>query len=135
MMKNKYLVLASVILMLASCAKDEELTGTGDRDKFLGTWNISANGSVSGPLSYTIDIVAGVSSPSQVAMKNFDFQGSGTTVFGDVDGNTLAIGPDPQIVNGDTLDGSGTYNNNVVTFQYTVRDGLTTDVVTATGTR
>ena len=134
-MRKYFLFAAFLSVILASCQKDEPLTGTDDRDKFLGTWNISANGSVSGQLSYTINIVAGISSPSQVAMKNFDFQGAGTTIFGDVDGNTLAIGPDPQIVNGDTIDGSGTYSNNVLTFQYTVRDGLTTDVVTATGNR
>ena len=35
----------------------------------------------------------------------------------------------------DTLAGYGTYNNNQITFNYTVKDGITTDVVTATATR
>jgi len=133
---NRVILACFFIFSLAACTEEEPVPGSDDREKFLGTWSVSANGSQSGQLNYSIDIVAGNSYPEQVLMKNFDFQGTNTTTFGEVDGNTLAIlNSPPQVFGNDTISGSGTYSNNRITFNYTVRDGITTDVVTATATR
>jgi hypothetical protein len=118
-------------VLLYACAKDEVITD--DRSKFLGTWNIDATGSTSGHLAYSIEITASNASPTEILMKNFDFQGNSTTTKAETEGNTISIGS--QIVNGNTISGSGSYSNNHLTFNYTVVDGVTTDVVTATGTR
>ena len=132
---KKLLFACSMILFLASCEENEDIPGQDDRSKFLGTWNINANGTQSGHLAYSIEILAGGSSPAQVNMKNFDFQGNSTSTFAEVDGSNLVILPDNQVVGGDTLSGTGSYSNGQLTFNYTVRDGITVDVVTATGTR
>ena len=132
---KKLFVAISLVLFLASCEDDDGLPGGDDRDKFLGTWNINANGSQSGHLAYTIEILAGGSGPNQVNMKNFDFQGTSSSTLAEADGNSLIIEPDDQVIGGDTISGSGNYSNGQLTFNYTVRDGITVDVVTATGTR
>ena len=133
---KRFLLACFLCFVMASCTDEEPLPGSNDREKFLGTWNVSANGSQSGHLAYTIEIIAGNSSPEQVVMKNFDFQGNGTSTLAEVDGNSLAIlNSPPQVFGNDTIAGTGSYNNDQITFNYTVRDGITTDVVTATATR
>ena len=128
---NKLLLAFVCSALLVACQKEDPLSD--DRDKFLGTWNMNSNGSQSGHLAFTMEVIAGNSSPAQVIMKNFDFQGTNTNTIADVDGNSLSISP--QLINGDTIEGTGSYSNSQLTFNYTVRDGITTDVVTATGTR
>ena len=131
----KKLLLASCMsLALVSCEEEEDLPGQDDRNKFLGTWNISANGSQTGHLAYTIEILAGGSSATQINMQDFDFR-PGASVFAEVDGNSLVVSPDNQILGSDTISGTGSYSNGQLTFHYTVRDGITVDVVHATGTR
>jgi hypothetical protein len=133
---NRIILACFLLFSLAACTEDEPMTGGSDRDKYIGSWNVSSNGSQSGHLTYTMDIVAGNSSPAQVIMKNFDFQGTQTNTVAEVDGNTIAIlNNPPQVFGNDTIAGHGTYSNNQITFSYTVRDGITTDVVTATATR
>ena len=117
-----------------SCQKDTQnnpATSTADRDKFLGSWVSQSSGAVHGSLSFTMSITAGNSSASQIRMENFDGEGPGTFVFADISGNSISISR--NIVNGDTIQGTGTYNsNNTLGFNYSFRDGQTVDNRTAT---
>jgi len=123
-----------ISISFSSCESDSEVVPSQDeRDKFLGAWSVDANGSVSGNLNYTIQITASSSEPSQILMKNFDFQGTGTQTIGEVAGNNIFI--NAQVINGDTIAGSGSYSNQKITFNYTVKDGITTDVVSAIATK
>jgi len=133
---KRLLFFCFISFALASCTEEDPLPGSDDREKFLGTWNVSSNGSQSGHLAFTMEILAGNSSPELVVMKNFDFQGNNTSTLAEVDGNSLVILNSPaQVFGNDTIAGTGSYNNDQITFNYTVRDGITTDVVTATATR
>lgn len=136
-MKKNILRILFITFMIASfdaCKKDNQndpATSTVDRDKFLGTWITTSYGSVHGTLNFTMSITAGASSASQIKMENFDAEGSGTYVLASVSGSSVSI---PQnIVNGDTIQGSGTYNSSgTLSFTYTFRDGITVDNRTAT---
>src|SRR5438105_666206 len=101
------ILFAIMIVVLDACQKDTETAPntTSDRDKFLGTWITTSNGT-SGTLNFTMSIAAGNSSASQVKISNFDNEGSGTTVFGDVSGNNLSL--TQTVIASDTITGSGT---------------------------
>jgi len=120
-------------MVLWSCQKDSEnnpSTSTADLDKFLGTWITQSTGT-SGTLNFTMTISAGNSSASQVKISNFDAEGTGTFVFGDVSGTSVSL--NQTLIGNDTITGSGSYNsNNTLSFSYTIRDGQTVDVRTAT---
>ncbi|MCX6292442.1 MAG: hypothetical protein NT126_11865 [Bacteroidetes bacterium] len=136
-MNSKYfftfLLISSFIFMLDGCQKDnnnDPALSTADRDKFLGTWITQSNGT-SGPLSFTMTISSGSSSPAQIKITNFDQEGTGSYVFGDVSGNYVSLSQ--SIIASDTITGSGSYNSNgTLTFNYTIRDGQTVDTRTAT---
>jgi hypothetical protein len=128
------LFISLLTIGLISCQSDEAVSPQQDeRDKFIGTWNVSSNGSVSGPLNYSIVISASSSNPAQILMDQFDFRSPGVITTGDVAGNNIVIYP--QLINGDTINGTGNYANSKITFTYTVKDGIETDVVTATATK
>lgn len=129
-----YFLSLLLALSFSSCETDDEaVPGQDERDKFLGSWNVNASGSVSGSLNYTIQITASANEPAQILMKNFDFQGMGTQIVGEVAGNNVLI--NTQVINGDTIAGSGSYSNQKINFSYTVKDGITTDVVSAVATK
>jgi len=116
-----------------SCTKtDEEPSPAGsDRDKFLGVWLASANGT-SGASNYNMTITAGASSSSQILMDNFENFGAGTKVIATVSGNDIAIpGAPTNIIGQDTISGNGTFNSGTLSLHYTIRDGQTVDVRTA----
>ncbi len=127
------IVVAMMSFAFEACQKDTEnnpATSTSDRDKFIGTWNTSSNGAVHNSLSFTMNIAAGSSSASQIKMENFDAEGPGTFVIGYVSGSSVSI--QQQVVNGDTIQGSGSYNSNgTLSFTYSFRDGQTVDNRTA----
>ena len=127
------LALALIAFIFPGCEKDSDTDPsvvTADRDKFLGTWITTSTGPVHGTLNFTMIISAGTSSASQIVMENFDAEGAGTFVFGGVSGSSVSI--QQQVVNGDTIQGSGIYNSNgTLSFTYTFRDGQTVDNRTA----
>ena len=125
--KNKFqtiLVAALISVVINSCKKDD----APDRDKFLGTWSVSSNGSVSGPLNWPMTITASNSSPDQILIKDFDLQ-TGTTTIASVSGNSFSFST--QHIGSETVQGSGTYNG-TLTFHYTADDGQKVDDVNAT---
>ncbi len=120
-----------MITALDACQKDTENNpSVPDRDKFLGTWIAHSSGT-SGELNFTMTIVAGASSANQIKISNFDAEGSGTFILADVSGTSISL--NPTTIGQDNISGSGTYNsNNTLSFSYTINDGQTTDVRTAT---
>ena len=132
--KKSLIALAFISIILPGCEKNSDTDPsvvTTDRDKFLGSWITTSTGPVHGTLNFTMSISAGTSSASQIVMENFDAEGSGTFVFGGISGSSVSI--QQQVVNGDTIQGSGMYNaNGTLSFTYTFRDGQTVDNRTAT---
>ena len=125
---------AFIALVFQSCEKDsttDPAVSTADRDKFLGAWITTSSGLVHGTLHFTMNITEGTSSASQIIIENFDAEGSGTFVLANVGGSSVSI--QQQVVNGDTIQGSGSYSsNNTLSFTYSFRDGITVDNRTAT---
>lgn len=119
------------VIMLQSCTKEEDAL-TDDRDKLVGSWSVVSSGSISGNLTYTLEISKGSSSNTQIVMKNFDKQGSATSLFAEVSGNSISFN---GVVSSSTINGTGTYGNSKITFNYTSNDGVDNDVVTATATQ
>ncbi len=135
-MKNNILRAIVFMMMIASfdaCQKDTETdpaVSPADRDKFIGIWITQSTGTTP-PLNFTMTIYRGTSSASQILIKNFEGEGSSTTTIGEISGNSISI--PQQVVASDTIQGSGTYNNNnTLTLNYTLRDGIAVDTRSAT---
>ncbi len=128
------LFVALVATTFEACQKDsttDPSVVTSDRDKFLGTWSSQSTGPIAGTLNFTMSITAGSSSASQIKIENFDAEGAGTFVLANISGSSVSI-PE-NIVNGDTIQGSGVFNNNsTISLTYVVKDGQHTDNRTAT---
>lgn len=131
-MKNrKASLLAGIFIFLllgiTSCQKDNSTDPTqsvSDRDKFIGTWQGTSTGT-NGTRNFNMSFTASNSAPEQILMSNFD--GEGTTAFipANVSGNSFSIVR--TVVNGETIQGSGTYTSNTLSFSFTVDDGQTVD--------
>lgn len=132
-MKKKrkiFIVFTTLIFFVVSCAKEDDKPLDSDREKFLGSWITTSTGAVHGTLNFTMTITAGASSPTQIKMENFDQEGTGTFIFGEVGGTAVSIAQ--QVIGSDTIQGSGSYNSNgTLTFNYSVRDGQSVDNRTA----
>jgi len=131
----RIVVMASVVsAIIVSCAKDDTSDPvTLPRDKFIGTWHVSAHGTNSGNLTWDVIIeAASASLPEGIVMKNFDQIGNDKSVPADVSGNNLAI--PGTVVGAVTIEGTGSLSNNILTFDYTSTDSQT-DTVHATATK
>jgi hypothetical protein len=131
----KIITSASVVSMLAiGCAQEEgDDIITLPRDKFIGTWNVTSHGTVSGDLTWDLVIEpASAAAAEQIVMKNFDQQGTNTTVFADVDGSNLLI-PGTTVANV-VVEGTGSLNGATLTLDYTSTDSVI-DSVHATATK
>jgi hypothetical protein len=136
MKKNIFRVLLMLMAIASfnACQKDEEndpvTPGVNERDKFLGTWITTSTGTTP-TISFTMTITAGASSPSQLLIRNFENEGNSTTTIAQISANDISI-PN-QLINSDSIQGSGTYNsNNTLSLHYTLKDGQTVDTRTAT---
>jgi outer membrane lipoprotein-sorting protein len=117
-------------VFLSSCAKDDSSpSGMSDaRDKYTGSWTCNETSQVHGNSTYTITISKDVTSANQVIAKNFYGLGTSTNTVIVIDGNNMTI--QTQSVTGNTLSGTGTYNNNTLAFNFSADDGQTVDHVT-----
>lgn len=122
------MVIVSSLLVLYSCEKNSTENGptTTDREKFLGDWQGSSTGSSGNSLNWNMTISASNSAPDQILMYNFDAY---TMVVATVTGNSITIPGAPlNVFAGDTVTGSGTYNNNnTLSFNFTIKDGQIPD--------
>ncbi|CAN5620654.1 hypothetical protein BH11BAC1_BH11BAC1_06220 [soil metagenome] len=128
--------MASIVSVIAiSCAKEE---GDGSittlpRDKFIGTWIVSADGSLSGHQTWSLIIEpASAASAEQIVMKNFDQTGNDKTVYATVSGSNLEI--PGTVVGAVTIEGTGNLSGATLTLDYTSTDSQV-DTVHATATK
>ena len=133
-----YLLLVLGLLLVVNSCKKEEATppdGSDKRDKFLNTWICDEFSSITGSNpAFNVFIVKSTSNGGQVLIENFYGLGNSARAIADVVKDSLYIYP--QIVSGNTVQGSGTLKNTTtIQLKYTVYDGSTNDNVTATLTR
>lgn len=128
--RNIFSVLViGTMIFLASCADEDDPTGTGDaRDKFTGTWTANETSQQHGNSTYTMTISKDVTSSNQVIAKNFYALGTSTNTVIVIDGNNMTI--QTQVVSGNTLSGTGSYSNGNLTISFSADDGQTVDQVT-----
>jgi hypothetical protein len=130
---------ASVVSVLAiGCSPEEDDPITLPRDKFIGTWEVIADGSNSGHLTWDLIIEpASAASTEQIVMKNFDQTGNDKTVYATVDGNNLEIPGTVVYLTGGgqvTIEGTGNLNGASLVLDYTSTDSEI-DTVHATATK
>jgi len=129
----RLLALAGMALFIDSCEPDD-IAPDVSRDDYLGGWTGQSDGPVNGTLGFQMNITASNSPANGILMDNFDGVGFGRKVIAYVDGGNITI--PLNIVNGDSIIGSGIYRSNgTLTFDFTVSDGQTVDQRTATATR
>lgn len=118
--------------IIASCGTTDlnNDSGTNDRDKFLGTWNVSDQPA---RLNYQVTIKKSVTYDDQVSLDNFADLGNSAT--GIVVGNTIVI--DKQDVgSGFSTEGTGDYiNENKLQFDFFLDDGIDKELRKASFTR
>ena len=121
MKKNIYfliVVLFGISILIMSCEKSEPEVTTSDRDKYIGTWDGQSDGS-GGHRNFPLIITISNSSPDQIKMENFD--GGNGIVFATVSGNSLSI--PSQVVSSETIQGTGNFSINAISFLFSVDDG------------
>jgi hypothetical protein len=115
--------------------------GTEMREKFVGSYQVSDNCSISGTSTYNVTVVDGAA-VTQVSISNF-WDAFVNAVIADIDGNTITI-PSQEPDNDDfTVQGQGTYTAKSdgtlasISFSYTITDESIpiSDVCTATWTK
>jgi len=121
-----------VVFMTSSCGTSDlnNDPGTGDRDKFFGTWSVSDQPA---RLNYQVTIKKSVTSSDQVILQNF--ADLGNNAVGLVVGNSIVI--DTQDLGGGySTEGSGDYiDKNKLQFEFFLDDGIDKELRKATFTR
>jgi len=127
-----WLSIVTLVFMAGSCGTTDlnNDQGTNDRDKFLGTWNVSDQPA---RLNYQVTIKKSVASSDQVILDNFADLGTG--VVGLVVKNTIVI-DQQDIGSGFTTEGTGDYiNDKKLSFDFLLDDGIDKEQRKATFTR
>jgi hypothetical protein len=136
-MKNifRLILVAAVLSTIISCQKEDDPPaggGTGlDRDKFMGTWHVTSNHTITSQQFWDMTVVAG-SSNSEMRLANFDQIGGTNSIIASVSGNNFSFS---QTHNGTQYQGSGSYSSGNLSFSYTADDGVQVDTVSATAQR
>lgn len=117
-----FAIAAIVTLILAGC-EGSDLTGPTDaRDNYLGSWTATEN---PGPnqTTFPVTITKDVNNSDRIFLANFNNLGGSIKPYGVVNGNSVTI--PSQLISGNTMSGSGTYNsgNQTISLSYTVNDG------------
>ena len=81
-----------LILLYASCVKNNDSPTSDVRAKLLGTWLVTENGK---KLTYQVVITEGPGSASQIAISNF--ANYLATATAGVDGNTITMNTNQQL--------------------------------------
>jgi uncharacterized membrane protein YidH (DUF202 family) len=126
-MKPKTVILALIIMTmtiaLAGCAKDDSSTDSIDRSDYLGSWNVQESWT---KLSYDVTIIADSSTSNGVLIEGF----AGTLetsppAHAQVNGATITLDANQVIGVGLTINGSGVLSGGTINWDYTVFDGAT----------
>lgn len=130
--KSSLLFTFILLFLITGCEKTEPDIITTDRDKYLGTWNAVSTGT-GGTRNFTLVIAASNSAPEQIIMKGFDGGSSTSSLPATISGNDLSI--ITTLISGETIAGTGTYNNGSLNFDFTVDDGQSVENRTCTATK
>ena len=110
-----------VIVAFAGCQKDSSVTtSTAERDKFVGSWNCTTTGPL-GPLTYTLTITAGNSSPDQIILRNFETSGYNSQIIATVSGSSFTMSTTQ--IGSDRYTGGGSIASNIISLTFSVDDG------------
>ena len=119
-------------IFFSACKKDSpsQQQGSDIRDQYVGVWECQENSAQNG-LS-TFDVVMNKSSvSSQITISNFYNYGPTFEPYATLNSTGDQITLPSQILQGNSLQGSGTLQSNNISFTYTVDNGTVVDDVTA----
>ena len=121
------LFLFTILISFVSCT-DEDLDDLfGDPvEKFLGTWRCEEEGSISGGgWNYQVVITRNPANSAEILIQNFNLQGNSERARALITANTMTI--PRQLICDDTIEiqGSGTFSNGQINFNYSTNDGAT----------
>lgn len=120
-----YLLFFTSLIMFSSCEEENLDDLFGDPvEKFLGTWKCEETGDVNGYFGpFNVEVIRNPENSAEVLIKNFNYQGMDVSARAIVAGNSITL-PRQKICD-DTIEiqGSGNYNNEEFTINYTTNDG------------
>jgi hypothetical protein len=120
-------ILFGFLFSFVSCIDEDIDDPFGDPvDKFLGTWRCEEVGSISGGgWNYQVIITRNPQNSAEILIQNFNLQGNNERARALITGNNMTI-PRQKICD-DTIEiqGSGTFSNGQVNFNYSTNDGAT----------
>lgn len=114
---SRFSVVIFFVMMVSSCAKDEDLV---TREDYAGSWKCNETPAGQASTTFTITISL-YGSGDSLAVKNFNNLGSSTTTYFTI--NSTDVNIPTQTVSGFDIAGSGTLANSKMNLVYTV-DGL-----------
>lgn len=138
MNRKRNILFAGLLLVTAvfvnSCAEEEPVTPSDDRDKLVDGWTCTENSSQAGSSTYTVLISKSTTNTAEVLLENFYDISNQIKARVTVSGNNLTI--PQQLLNGNQLNGSGSMSGtNSFTLTYYINNGSTIDTCTAVFTR
>ncbi len=138
--KPGLLILIAWILLYPGCAPDNPSpTGTDNRAKYLGTWNVSEShsksllyGNLKLDIFYQVTISADPNSTTAVYISNFANAGQNVTAHAETSGNSIYLSPSSQTLSTDWIvEGSGTISgSSPINWSYSINTGA--DLIYAT---
>jgi len=113
-----------LFFLIFACVPDEDdqINPASDRDKFLGSWNVTEQCNRD---SYTVEIIEDPSNSAQVIIKNFWLIGyQEEPPFAIVSGNSITIPLQTMCSNHtNEVKGSGIFDKDKIIWDYEVNDG------------
>ncbi len=136
MKKLLQLSMVTVLLIMASCTEDENITGADIRDEFVGNWLVLENSNVLGVRSFEANIVKSNLASDEINISNFYKLGESDSVKANVSSvlSTTFIIP-IQLVSGHSINGTGALSGDEIEMVYYVDDGNEIDTISAVFTR
>lgn len=125
------LLLGSFIFLFSECGKDSP-TPADARASFLGRWSVTETKKNQ---TYDVEITADMNSTNGVLIYKFVNFGSSIAAGASVNGNTITLDADQEIVSGIIINGYGTLSNTKINWNYTINDGADIIPVTAIYTK
>lgn len=122
-MNIRFIVTCVLFFFFFACTEDSEITDfTGDREKFLGTWDVSESCSKN---AYSVNIIKDTSNSSQVVIENFrHITECNNPPYAIIAGNSIVL--PQQLICDDSfpyiVEGSGQLKNNVIKLNYYYKD-------------
>lgn len=126
---TKLLIILSLIIVVASCKKDDTEEVIDSRDVFVGTWNVSDHQITKA--NYQVRIYKDESYSEKIWLINF--HGTTDTAFAYVSDKNITIAPQALSTTHLNTGGSGLMTGTTkIDFEYYINDGAQQDTIQAT---